>query len=150
MHMAMWHPAYGGPTLPRKGGRLLRLYAKDILVAIERATDRTWDEIAESLGKSGPALLRKLQQSEPNLSAPFFFKVVRAARVSFADTTTKKEFISKLARARITKCMTHEDVAHRCGRSAWTVGKVLAGQQTPRLNTMLTLCDALDVPPTVR
>lgn len=127
----------------------MRFYAKDILMDIERNTDRTWQEIADSLGRSGPGLLRQLRSPEPNLSSEIFYKTLRAAQLTFADTRTARELVSKLAKARIAKGLTLEAVAYQCGRSPWTVGKVLSGQQNPRLSTLLTLCAVLDVAPTV-
>lgn len=128
----------------------MRYYAKDILMDIERNTDRTWQDIADSLGKSGPALLRQLRSPEPNLSSAIFYKTLCAACLTFAGTRTAKELVSKLAKARIAKGLTLDAVAYHCGRSSWTVGKVLSGQQNPRLSTLLTLCAVLGVAPTVR
>jgi len=127
----------------------MRLYAREVLLAIERSTERTWEDIAASLGGSGPGLLRKLRAPEPNLSSALFYKTIRAAELSFAGTTTPKELLGKFAQARSAKGMTLEAVAEQSGRSAWTVGRILSGHQSPRLGTLLILCAVLDVPPTV-
>lgn len=123
----------------------MRYYSKDIFRQTNRLMKSTWRDLAIELGDSGYTLLRHVRAEEPNPLMPLMFKVFHRTGLMFAGTTTMVELRRKLAAERTRKDLTLEQLAKKAGRCRWTVHRVLSGQQTPTLNTVLAICAPLGV-----
>jgi len=122
-----------------------------ILTIEMKERGETWQKVTQRMGKSGRSFRRQVCRPDPNPSSDPFFECLRILELELAGCRRVSEFVNLLNRERREAGLSYRQLAKAMipGVSFSTVSRVLAGQQTPRLMTLLTIACALGVHPEI-